>query len=73
MVSNLNNVSVPVLGIIFLSANIKLNYYYNKISFRPRTGDYFFIYYVLDNSIHYNYDDRFRPRTGDYFFIIIFL
>ena len=42
-------------------------------SFRPRTGDYFFIYYVLDNSIHYNYDDRFRPRTGDYFFIIIFL
>ena len=68
---NLTSVSVPVLGIIFLSPN---QYHihtkqHNLTCFRPRTGDYFFIEKVACFIQGYLKVISFRPRTGDYFFI----
>ena len=64
-------VSVPILGIIFLSLLIKQAVKtLNPINcFHPRIGDYFFIkknYKKLKVALM---SLGFRPRIGDYFFI----
>ena len=40
--------------------------------FRPRTGDYFFIFKMSEQELYKEFQDGFRPRTGDYFFIPTF-
>ena len=62
------SVSVPVLGIIFLSyITILLTATAIPLNFRPRTGDYFFIQFHFDNEKNLFDIGSFRPRTGDYF------
>ena len=68
----INSVSVPVLGIIFLSVNTLPPNEYPKLSEFPSPYWGLFFYQKLlmvINCGRYLKRFRFRPRTGDYFFI----
>ena len=66
---NASRVSVPILGIIFLSKVLTaINKLANGVCFRPHTGDYFFIKVHTGKDIDFKKDNVSVPILG-----IIFL